>query len=290
MASSIIGIEMGGTHLRTSRVQNGKVGKIYNSRISANESLDVILDELFAFTDQVMDASVKAIGIGVPGIVDIKKGIVHNVQNIPSWKEVHLKKYMEDRYKVPVIVNNDANCFALGEKYFGAGRLYESFIGLIAGTGLGAGVVLNGSLYSGPHCGAGEFGMVEYKDKYYEYYASGQFFKNCHQISGVTVYADAVKGDKKALAIMEEYGKHLGKAIKMILYCYDVECVILGGSVSYAYKFFQKAMWEQIRTFGFPGSIRDFKVEVSTLRHSGVLGAAGLYYDAAFSKIKKGRK
>ncbi len=289
MVSTVIGIEMGGTHLRTSRVQNGKVNKIYNSRISANESADVILKELFAFTDQVMDDSVKAIGIGVPGVVDIKEGIVHDVQNIPSWKEVHLKKYMEDRYKVPVMVNNDANCFALGEKYFGKGKPYESFVGLIVGTGMGAGVILNGSLYSGPNGGAGEFGMAEYKDKYFEYYASGQFFKNCHQISGVTVYNDAVKGDEKALAIMEEYGLHLGKAIKMILYSYDVQCIILGGSVSYAYKFFKKTMWNEIKTFNFPQSLESFKVEVSKRPYSGVLGAAGLYYDAAFGKIREGR-
>src|SRR5690606_24955530 len=116
----------------------------------------------------------------VPSVVDVDKGIVYDVQNIPSWKEVPLKAIMEERYGVPVQVNNDANCFALGEKYFGQGRDSKAFIGLTLGTGLGAGIILNDKLYAGPNCGAGEFGMVPYLDYHYEYYASGQFFTLLH--------------------------------------------------------------------------------------------------------------
>src|SRR5690625_2306568 len=136
MASTVIGIEMGGSRVRAAEIKKGKIGKAVSGSISATEASDVILDELFGYVDQVMNDSVKSIGIGVPGVVDVENGIVYTVQNIPSWKEIHLKKYMEARYEVPVMVNNDANCFALGEKYFGQGKAFESFIGLKVGTGL----------------------------------------------------------------------------------------------------------------------------------------------------------
>jgi glucokinase len=81
--------------------------------------------------------------------VDVEKGIVYSVINIPSWHEVPLKQILEDRFGLPVFVNNDANCFAMGELYYGSGRGYRHLVGLIVGTGLGAGIVVNGRLYSG---------------------------------------------------------------------------------------------------------------------------------------------
>lgn len=78
-----------------------------------------------------------AIGIGVPSVVDREKGIVYNVVNIPHWEEVHLKEILEACFSVPVYVDNDANCFALGERIFGEGKTVDNFVGLTLGTGLG---------------------------------------------------------------------------------------------------------------------------------------------------------
>ena len=124
-----------------------------------------------------MSDHIKAIGIGVPSVVDTHTGIVYDVQNIPSWKEVAIAQKMQELYKLPVLVNNDANCFALGEYHFGKGKGTKSMVGVTIGTGIGAGIIINGKLYCGPNCGAGEFGMIGYLDKVVEYYASGQFFK-----------------------------------------------------------------------------------------------------------------
>lgn len=274
-----IGIDLGGTQIRGAQVNDNNLSEILSDQIMASGSEEEVLRQLYHLTDQLVSNEIKAIGIGVPSVVDVEKGIVYDVQNIPSWKEVPLKKRMEERYKIPILVNNDANCFALGEKYFGKAQNYHSFIGLTIGTGLGAGIVINDKLYAGPNCGAGEFGMVSYLDHYYEYYASGQFFKNCYQTSGKAVFQKAETGDKKAIAILQELGKHLGNAVKMILYTYDPELIILGGSIRQAYPYFQKAMWEQILTFAYPKSLEKFSIQISSLENCGVLGAAALYFD-----------
>jgi glucokinase len=226
-----------------------------------------------------MNDSVTSIGIGVPGLVDIEEGLVFDVVNIPSWKEIALRKWMEERYHLPVSINNDANCFALGEFYFGKGKDCHSMIGLTIGTGLGSGLILNKKLYGGKNCGAGEFGMISYLDKYYEYYASGQYFKNVYQMDGEVVFKNALKGDTKAIKMYEEMGAHLGNAIRMILYALDVELIILGGSVRHAYSYFSKTMWQQINTIAFQKSARGLRIEISELENSGVLGAAALFFE-----------
>ena len=75
-------------------------------------------------------------------------------------------------------------------------------------------------------------------------------------------------------------GTHLGNAIKMILYTYDASLIILGGSVRHAYPFFSKTMWERINSFAYSKSLAKFRIELSELENSGILGAAGLYYDS----------
>lgn len=276
----VIGIDLGGTNVRAGIINNDKLNDIISVRIHSEGSVDEVMRDIFGLLDEAIDPSVEAIGIGVPSVVDVDKGIVYDVVNIPSWKEVHLKELMEARYHVPVLVNNDANCFALGEKYFGKGKDAHSMIGLTIGTGMGAGIIINDRLYTGSNCGAGEFGNVAYMDKYYEYYASGQFFQNIHRTTGEKVYRKAEEGDHTALEIFEELGVHIGNAINMILYTYDPERIILGGSVSRAYEYFEKSMWRRIQTFAYPKSLEKFRIEISDLENGGVLGAAALYYDS----------
>lgn len=276
----IIGIDLGGTNIRGGLVCEDKLTSITSQRINAQGSEEEVLQQLFTLTDKLINQSVTAIGIGVPGLADAAQGIVYDVVNIPSWKEVPLKKRMEERYKIPVGINNDANCFALGEFYFGKGKGCNSMVGLTIGTGLGSGIIINKKLYSGATGGAGEFGMIDYLDKCYEYYASGQFFQNVYNISGEIVFQRAVEGDTEAIRMYEEMGTHLGNAIKMILYALDVELIILGGSVRHAFPYFNKTMWQQIETLVFRRSPQLLRIEVSELENSGILGAAALYYDA----------
>lgn len=276
----ILGIDLGGTNIRVGLVTDGTLKKTVSAPISSKEREEDVLYLIYELIDEVFFSSVQGIGIGVPSIVDTKNGIVYEVQNIPSWKEVHLKKIIEKKYKVPVYVNNDANCFAVGEKYFGKGQNYDSVVGLIMGTGLGAGLILDGRLYSGRNCGAGEFGMIPYLGKNYEYYCSGQFFINSSNISGSECARKAAMGDNESLALMNRFGEHLGEAIKTILYSIDPEIIILGGSVSKSFGYFKDSMWERISTFGFSQPVKNLKIEVSEVDQVAILGAAALYLDA----------
>lgn len=252
---------------------------IKSKQIKNNGTQEEVLNDVFALIDSVINETVTAIGIGVPSVVDTEKGIVYDVQYIPSWKEVHLKKLCEQRYKIPVFVNNDANCFALGEFYFGKGRDYNSMVGLAIGTGVGAGIIINNKLYAGANCGAGEFGMADYLDKVYEYYCSGSFFKNVYSTDGQVIFNYAKAGDANALKLYADLGKHLGNVIKLIMYTYDPQLIIFGGSVKNAYYFFSEAMWQQIKTFAYTKSVERLQIKVSELENSGILGAASLYYD-----------
>ena len=276
----LIGLDLGASNIRGGLVHGNRIAQIHSRRIQSDGTVEDVLNDICSIIDLLIEKEVAAIGIGVPSVVDVEKGIVYDVQYIPSWKEVHLKFILEERYHVPVFVNNDANCFVLGEYYFGKGSGVDSLVGLAIGTGMGAGIIINHQLYAGANCGAGEFGMVDYLDHCFEYYCSGQYFQNVYQVDGEVVFEKAKAGDAKALQWYAEMGMHLGNAIKMIMYTYDTRLIIFGGSVRHAYPFFSKTMWERINGFAYGKSLARFRIEISELEKSGILGAAGLYYNS----------
>lgn len=278
---NIIGIDLGATNVRGAIVSNGKLSEIVASPIQSQGSEVDVLDDICGIINTLLSQqSAVAIGIGVPSMVDVKEGIVYDVQNIPSWKEVHLKSFLEQKYNLPVYVNNDANCFAIGEYCYGKGQGYDSMIGLTQGTGLGAGVIVNKHLYSGRNCGAGEFGLLPYKDSVIDFYAGGSFFTLTKGINGKEIYQQALNNNAQALELYAEFGRHVGYAVKAVMYTYDPELIILGGSASKAYSFFEKAMWAEINTLAYPRAVQNLRIKVSELENSGILGAAALYLDS----------
>lgn len=274
----IIGIDMGGTKISAGLVHQNTAEGIVSKKINAKGTVEEVLQELFSITDQLFHNKISAIGIGIPGLAI--NGVAYDVYNIPSWKEVPLQHLMEQRYKIPVRINNDSNCFALGEFYFGKGKEYDSLVGVTIGTGLGSGIIINRKLHGGKACSAGEFGMMPYLDKFYEYYASGQFFQNVYDVDGETAFANAQAAYEPTLKMYEEFGKHLGNAIKTILYAVDPSLIILGGSVTKAFPYFEKSMWQQIHTIELKKCLQDFTIEISELQNSAILGAAALCYDS----------
>lgn len=276
----LLGIDLGGTNVRVGLVDDNSLKTVAASPIGKHSEESAVLNDIFLLIDQLIDEGVSGIGVGVPSVVDTEKGIVYDVQNIPSWKEVHLKEILEKKYGVAAYINNDANCFAAGEKYFGKMKNCRNGVGIIMGTGLGAGIFTDGRLYSGTNCGAGEFGMIPYKDSIYEAYCSGQFFKNEFNVAGEEAYKRAIMGDKDALNMFSLLGGHLGQAIKVVLYTYDPEIIILGGSVSRAFSLFKESMWKEVSTFAYQNSLKKLVIEPSELDQPGLLGAAALYYDA----------
>ena len=269
-----LGIDLGGTNIRLGLVNEGNIEKLISKKISSKESKDVILKEVISSIAEIFNSKVESIGIGVPSMVDISEGIVYEVHNIPSWREVHLKKIIEAKFNVPVQINNDVNCFALGEKYYGKGKNYKNMVGLALGTGLGGGIIIDGKLYSGKHGGAGEFGLMKYKDHNYEYYCSGQFFREVYNMNGEDVLEKAEQNFSEAISIFEEFGEHIGNLIKSIMYALNPELIILGGSVSSAFEFFKDSMLEGINKYEFKTQLDDVIIEKSELEHAAVLGAS----------------
>lgn len=275
--ANIIGVDLGGTNIRAGKIVGKDIVQIQSAPTPAMEPEQVVIEAIFAVIDPCIDEQTQSIGVGVPSVVDVEKGIVYDVVNIPSWKEVHLKEILENRYKLPAYINNDANCFALGEKYFGKAQTYNSVVGLTIGTGMGSGLIFNGKLYEGVNCGAGEFGNIPYLSSNFEHYCSGQFFAEEKSVSGYDTFLKAQQGDANALEMFAEYGFHMGQAIKSILYAYDPEIIVLGGSLSKSFEFFKDQMYESVKDFAYSNVLKNLKIEISELEHSAIYGAAALF-------------
>ncbi len=284
---SIVGVWLGGRTLVAGKVKDGKTENTITKQINNLASEEQIISEVVNIIDKVMDDDVVGIGIGVPSLVDVEKGIVYRVQKIPSWREVHLKDILESRFNVKVYVNNDANCFAVGEKYFGTAKDYENIVGLILGSGVGAGVVFKGHLYSGTNCGAGEFGSLPYKENDFEYYCSEGYFEEKYGINADVLYQRALQKDKIALAIYEQYGHDVGNVIKAIMFVIDPEIIVLGGNLSKAFPFFEKEMNNVVKTFTYKHILNKLKIIKSENEDIAILGAAALFYDAQNMTMKK---
>ena len=268
----LIGIDLGATNLRAARISGKHIQQLENEKIvNSNDSSDLLF-QIERMIKKIKTDHVEAIGFGVPSVVDVDKGIVYDVQNIRGWDEVPVKEIFENKFDRPVYVNN----FVLGEKFFGKGQDYDTIVGLTLGSGFGSGLILNDQLYYGANCGAGEVGMLPYKKSIFEHYCSGMFFEREYGIPGEQVFKNASKGDSHSKRIYEEYGKHLANGIKAVLYAFDPQIILLGGSISRAYQYFNKAMLDELESFAYPNSLKNLKIMVSELKEASVLGAAAL--------------
>ena len=273
-----LSIDLGGTNIRIAQVKDDCCLDIKSIPCPAQADASSVLEQLLQLVESQMEASVNGIGIGVPSIVDAKQGIVYNVVNISSWQEIHLKEILEKKFNVPVAINNDSNCFSLGENLFGAGRFYDNMVGVTIGTGIGAGVVINHCLYGGQYMGAGEIGSLPYLDSDFEHYCGSFFFKQYH-ITGVLAADNAKQGDCAALALWKEFGRHLGNLMKVILYVYAPQAIILGGGFVSAFSLFEEAMKDEMQSFPYKVILDNVKIIASHRKDTSLLGAAALLTD-----------
>lgn len=271
-----IGIDLGGTNVRMALVEYGKIIKKISELCKADQSEEIIINHLKEMIKQIISPEVESIGIGVPSVVDAELGIVYDVTNIPSWKEVHLKEILESEFHIPVHINNDCNCFVYGEHCFGKSNEYKDTVGVTLGTGLGCAIIINNELYNGSNTGAGEICDIPYLEHNYEYYCSTPFFVNEHKTTGKEVFEKASQGDARALKLWDEFGMHIGNMIKMVLYAYDPQCIVIGGSISNAFPFFEKAMLKSLETFAYSKTIQKIKIFRSEVEDAALLGAAML--------------
>jgi len=277
---TVIGVDLGGTKVVAGLISDNQLVNSSHKLISSNsDNPHDIIEEVIAVIADLFNDEVVSIGVGIPGLVNRVEGVVNDVQNIPSWKEVPLKMVLEAHFKVPVFLDNDANCFAMGEARFGVGVQEADFVGITLGTGMGSGIIKNGFLLPDAHGGSGEFGNIPYLDATYEDYCSGKFFKSKYGLKGEEVALLAEGGDEMALKAFDEFGKHLGNAIKTIKMAVDPNKVIIGGSVARAAKYFEISMWKELLDFPFPGAMKNFEVVFSSIENIAVMGAASLCLD-----------
>ncbi|MEN8123905.1 MAG: ROK family protein [Bacteroidota bacterium] len=276
----IIGVDLGGTKVEAGLIDGTDIIKKKYSLID-NKSEDplVVVKQIIDVISDLFDETVEGIGIGVPSFVDRQKGIVYHVQNIPSWKEIHLSDILQKEFNVPVYLDNDANCFAYGEYKFGQGKQCDNFVGVTIGTGMGSGIITNGHLLKDANCGSGEFGSIPYLDKTYEDYCSGKYFKTFYNTTGENLLKKAKNGDHKAIDAFNNFGNHLGNAIKTIMFSVDPKMIIIGGSVSKSKEFFINSMTNSIKKFPSAESFKNLEVKFTNTQNIAILGAASIFFD-----------
>ncbi|MBO5708273.1 MAG: ROK family protein [Bacteroidales bacterium] len=272
----LLGIDLGGTNLCIGLVEDDEVIKIVSvPSFAPSFTLEQTLEYLSERIAEVITPEVEKIGIGVPSVVDVEKGIVYDAANIPSWKEVHLKEFLEKRFGIPVNVNNDANCYAMGAYgKFPKDAKPEVLVTVTLGTGTGIGVVDHGRLFCGVNCGVGELGYLKYMDGCLEEYCSRQFFDR-HGVQCHDAAKAAIEGDVKARELFEEFGRHLGYAVALLMYAYDPSHIVFGGGIANALPLFRPTMEAYIKeNFPFAANVERLVFQAQTGGEVPIIGAS----------------
>ena len=271
-----LGIDVGGTNLVVGLVQDGKIVKRESAPWFPHEAtLQETIDTLSERISGIITPDTEKIGIGVPSVVDVKRGIVYDTVNIPSWTEVPLKELLEQRFGLPVAVNNDANCYAMGVyEGYPADAKPEVLVVITLGTGVGMGIVDRGRLFCGAHCGAGELGSLPYRGATLEAFCSKQFFAGSGWDS-MTASQAARNGDPHAIALFTELGKRLGDLLCTVMFAYDPSHIAFGGGVAYNYSLFRQSMEARLkRDFPYKSSLEKLSIAVCTGDDIPVIGAS----------------
>ena len=285
--TSYIGVDIGGTKIHAARIN--KAGKILDERFldtEARKGKKHVLARIMLIISELISKDVKGIGIGCPGPLDIKKGKVLNTPNLPL-RNVELKDIVAKKFRMKVVLDNDASCFVLGEAVYGAGKNFAVVAGITMGTGIGGGIVINRKIFSGRNS-AGEFGHmtinfggIKGKDGHIGCLESyvGKFaiierakkigFENPYEL-----YKAAIEGNKKAREIWNDVGFYLGVGIANVLCAVDPDVVVLGGNVAGAWQFFNAEMKRAIKKKSVVGMPLVVKSKLGS--KAAVLGAAKL--------------
>ena len=304
MIKYAIGIDIGGTKisvtLGNSRgkilvrkkvlTRTGRESKACLREIGA--SVEAILSEFHIPKRQLL-----GIGIGAPGPVNSKKGILPRSPNLPGWEGVPVCKLLKQKLKLPVFIANDANAAALGEAVFGAGKKMKDFIYITVSTGVGGGLVMNGQIYEGAGFVAGEIGHIGVVPEgksckcggrgCLEAYASGtaiaSFYREMSgkKVSGAKeVGLAAGAGDRRALKSYLKGAYYLGIGLANLMNILNPEAIVLGGGVFMSSPAaYWKALMRSAKDHAWPEAFRTTKILLSPLLgHSGDFGALALVF------------
>jgi glucokinase-like ROK family protein len=308
----IIGIRLGCTFIRAVLLDvKGNIVSELKEFVDAHETKEVILNQLFSIVEECLNDKkieierIAGIGIAAPGALDAHSGICLYAPHHPKWKNVPLKREIEERFKKPCFVDHVNNCSALGEMWFGLGKGIQNFLCVLLGTGISTGIIINGEVYRGINCASGEFGHICIDPSgpecacgrrgCLEAYATGPALarmaseivkdqknskigllahENLADLSAETIYQAAFDGDLNALHIFEKMGYYLGLGVSSLINLFNPECIILCGRVTKAHEFFMPSLQKIIEEYAWHISKKEIKV--SNLTNGAVLGAAGV--------------
>jgi len=299
MAEYTIGLDLGGTNLRGAAIdRSGAIlDKIAGStQISAGK--EALLDEMAAVIQRLKEkwgaGGLAGIGVGVPGFILLKEGVIKNSNNLAFLENAPIRDEMERRLETRVILENDANAAALGEKWMGAGRAVDDLVLLTLGTGIGGGViscgrVLHGYLGmaaelghitvvpNGNPCGCGNQGCLEKHASASAAAAMARVMNLGENLTSKDVYDMAVAGNVSARRIFVVMGQALGVALAMLVNTFNFPLYLLSGGMLGAWDLFAPAMLEEVRFRSFTFRTTDTRIERATLGdEAGLYGAACL--------------
>ncbi|MFH1361332.1 MAG: ROK family protein [bacterium] len=287
----IIGIDLGGTKIAgVLTTPSGKVLTDVHLPTEASKGKKQVIENIkkaIHLLIQSQKIKLKAIGIGAPGPILYDKGIVVEAPNLPGWKRVNLKKILEKDYNVPVFVDNDANCAALAEAWFGAGKFAKHFVYITVSTGIGGGIIIDKKLYRGAIGSAGEFGHMTVKvggpkcgcgkNGCLEALASGTALKRKTGIDAYALELAARQGDKKAIEAINEAAHYLAIGFGNIINILNPEMIIVGGGLSNMRELLFKPINAKLKDYALTLPAKSVKIVRAKLGdQAGVLGAAAL--------------
>lgn len=242
------------------------------------EGVEHVLQNLGLAMEQI-----SGIGIGSPGPLDLKHGIILNPPNLPTLHHYPLKQTLETYFSLPVAVNNDGNCFVLGEACYGSAQNVSLVLGVTLGTGFGCGIVMNRKIFEGATGTAAEVWCSPYLDRNFEEYGSGRTIKRIYQqiteqeLEAREVFNLAQQGDEDAIAAWLEFGVHLGRILAIMTNLLDPDVIVVGGSVSKAWDFFNQSLLENLHKNINQAPQEHVQVVRASLGDdAGLLGAAAL--------------
>lgn len=261
-----LGIDIGGTKCAViAGTEDMEILEKINFPTDTNKgpyhAINLLLDGALSITEKLGFSGLQSIGISCGGPLDSKKGLVQSPPNLPGWDNIPIVKLFNEKFQVPVFLQNDANACALAEWKFGAGKGVENMIFLTFGTGMGAGIIADGKLISGTNDLAGEVGHIRLADDGPEAYGKKGSFEGFCSGAGIARIAQkiaseklekgevvsfcsgiadidkittkdiaeaAANGDKTALEIFEISGKQLGKGLSILIDVLNPQRIVIG--------------------------------------------------------------
>lgn len=299
-----IGVDMGGTNLRAAAIDgNGKILDKVSSDTRYAAGRDVVMRDIITAIDTLRSrlggSELSGVGIGIPGYIQIQTGIVIGAANLPGFEGFPVRDEIQKELKTTIILENDANAAALGEKWIGAGRDVDELLLLTLGTGIGGGIIIGGRVLhgflgmagemghmtvvpEGNPCGCGNRGCLEKHASATAVTAMARMLQLGDHLSAKDVYTLALAGNLRAQQCFTSMGRALGIALANLINVFNFPLYLLSGGVAPAWDLFAPAMLNEVKERSFTFSRTSARIE------RGILGNEAGLYGAAYLPLQHG--